>query len=246
MRGFSVSANSRAMEGLKADTKLINDLAAWARKAPSRMAQEAGLAATTLTRPANGSATTRLGRVTLDALRRTYPDWPGWHERAPGTNVKLVQFEGASFEEAPENLPVFGTGLGAARVIEGEAIEQTTLNRGEVIEYVKRPAILKRQKNAYALYVQGSSMHPALPDGEMIVAVKDAPLGVGDNVVVYLRIEDELDDGVSARAVLVKELVRRTASYVELRQYSPAMDFRIDMSEVLRIDRVLTRREMLS
>ena len=89
-------------------------------------------------------------------------------------------------------------------------------------------------------------MHPALPDGEMVVACRDMPLAIGDNVVVYLRINnEEEDDGQAARSVLVKELVRRSASYVELRQYDPRMDFRLSMDEVLRIDRILTRKEML-
>ena len=163
------------------------------------------------------------------------------------TNAQVLRMEGASLDEPVENLPIWGSGLGAAREIDGEAIEQTMLNTGEVVEYVKRPTLLKGKPDCYGLYVQGSSMHPALPDGEMVVATRNAPLSAGDNVVVYLRTADpELDDGSHARAVLVKELVRRTARYVELRQYQPAKDFRIEMDEVLRIDRILTRREMLA
>lgn len=244
----SVFANLIGMDGLAADTKLINDLCAWSNKAPSRIAAELGMAATTLTRPANGKATTRIGRQTLDALRTAYPEFPGFAgaDVVPA-NARPVRFEGASLEEPDENLPVWGTGLGTATEIDGEAIEQTMLNSGDVIEHVKRPAILKRKDGAYAIYTQGSSMHPALPDGEMAVAVKGMALSIGDNVVVYLRAENpELDDGERAVAVLVKELVRRTASYVELRQYQPAKDFKIPMTQVLRIDRILTRREMLS
>ncbi|TCP71845.1 helix-turn-helix transcriptional regulator [Sphingomonas sp. PP-CE-1G-424] len=163
----------------------------------------------------------------------------------PPSNARAVAFEGASLENPAGNLPVWGTGLGAAREIDGEAIEQTDLNTGEVLEYVKRPSILKGKQGAYGLHVQGSSMHPALPDGEMVAACRDMPLAVGDNVVVYLRMSNDDDDGAVARAVLIKELVRRSASFLELRQYEPKMDFRIPMSSVLRIDRILTRREML-
>jgi len=237
-------ANPIAMDGFEADTKLINDLCAWAKKKPSRIAMELGMAATTLTRPAHGKADTRIGRQTLNKLRAAYPDFPGFAEPDHlQSNATVVRMEGASLEEPEETLPIWGTGLGAAREIDGEAIEQTMLNTGEIVEYVKRPAILKRTKKAYGLYVQGSSMHPALPDGEMVVAVRDMPLSIGDNVVVYLK---AIDDEEASRAVLIKELVRRSASYVELRQYQPAKDFKIDMTEVLRIDRILTRREMLS
>ncbi|WP_242095442.1 S24 family peptidase [Sphingomonas sp. CROZ-RG-20F-R02-07] len=163
------------------------------------------------------------------------------------SNASVIPMEGSSNEKPQGNLPVYGTALGAEARIDGEALEQTTLNKSEVLEYVKRPVLLNGQSKAYALHIQGSSMHPALPDGEMIVVVPGMPLSIGDNVVVYLRTEDpDEDDGETARAVLVKEMVRRTARYVELRQYEPAGDFRIDMDQILRIDRVLTRKEMLS
>lgn len=66
------------MSGLEDDTKLIRDLCAFAKKPPSRIAAELGMAATTLTRPAAGKATTRIGRQTLEALRAAYPQFPGF------------------------------------------------------------------------------------------------------------------------------------------------------------------------
>lgn len=163
------------------------------------------------------------------------------------SNARVIPMEGASLEKPHGNLPIYGTALAAAKRIEGEAIEQTELNKSNVIEYAKRPPLLNGRADAYGLHIQGSSMHPALPDGEMVAVAPGMPLSVGDNVVVYLRTDDpDEDDGQTARAVLVKELVRRSATAVILRQYSPAGDFSVDMSEVLRIDRVLTRREMMS
>jgi hypothetical protein len=163
----------------------------------------------------------------------------------PPPNGEILNMEKTSDGPPHQDLPIYGTALGSAREIEGEAIEQTTLNRAEVMQYVKRPSILHNKPGSYALHVQGSSMHPALPDGELIAASSKMPVRIGDNVVVFLRANGDDDDGVTARAVLVKELVRRTASYVELRQYTPPRDFRIPMDEVLRIDHVLSREEML-
>jgi len=163
----------------------------------------------------------------------------------PETNATVMLFEGEGFERPNENLPVWGSGLGAARMFEGEAVEQTDLNSGAILEYVRRPAILAGKREAYALHVQGSSMHPALPDGEIVAVCRNRPLSTGDNVVVYLR-DNEDDDGQRSRGVLVKELVRRSASYVELRQYEPRLDFRVPMTDVIRIDRILTRREMMT
>ena len=160
-------------------------------------------------------------------------------------NAAILRFEGDGLDAPLEKLPVWGSGLGAERLFEGEAIEQTDLNSGAELDYVRRPSILRGKKNAYALHVQGSSMHPALPDGELVVACRDMPLSVGDNVVVYLR-DTEEDDGERSRGVLVKELVRRSAKAIELRQYEPRIDFSVPTADVLRIDRILTRREMVS
>lgn len=183
----------------------------------------------------------------LDVSRQEILTRAGIIEGDIGSNAQTITFEGATSDDPRPNLPVYGTALGSNRSIRGEAIEQTTLNKSEVIEFAKRPTLLNRRKDSYGLYIQGSSMHPALPDGEMVAVVPNMPLSIGDNVVVYLRpSEPEEDDGATARAVLVKELVRRSASHVVLRQYSPPADFQIDMDDVLRIDRVLTRREMLS
>ena len=160
-------------------------------------------------------------------------------------NAAVLRFEGDAFDSPPERLPVWGSGLGAARMFDGDAIEQTDLNSGAELDYVRRPSMLRGKKNAYALHVQGSSMHPALPDGELVVACRDMPLSIGDNVVVYLR-DAAADDGERSRGVLVKELVRRSASYIELRQYEPRTDFKVPATDVIRIDRILTRREMVS
>lgn len=159
---------------------------------------------------------------------------------SPASNATAVKFEGASLVAVRDDLPVYGTALGAETVIDGEAIEQTTLNQAEVIEYRKRPPISNGVERVYGLYVQGSSMYPAHRDGAFLFAQWDAPLRVDDDVVVYLRPQDAGDDGQTARAVLVKRLRRRTAQYVELEQFNPALIFRIDMKDVIRIDKVLT------
>lgn len=244
VREIGNSAISALMASVDDDIQLVRDLIAWADSNPARMAKAIGVANTTLNRFSNGTAKTRLGRETLDKLKAEYPTFPAF-AAVPPSNAKVVEFEGDGLANPSENLPVWGSGLGAARMFDGDAIEQTDLNSGAVLEYVRRPAILKGKKGAYALHVQGSSMHPALPDGEIAVACRDMPLSMGDNVVVYLRDADE-DDGERARGVLVKELIRRSASYVELRQYEPRIDFRVPMVDVIRIDRILTRREMIS
>ena len=159
-------------------------------------------------------------------------------EGIPAPNAVAVSMEGASAKRMREDLPVFGTALGAPRIVEGEAIEQTTLNSGDIVQYVRRPVILDGRTDAYGLYVQGHSMEPVHMAGDLILAETKRPARVGDDVVVYLRPIGEEDDGDRARAVLLKRLVRRTGVYLELEQFNPARTFRIDVAEVLRVDRV--------
>ncbi|OAH41278.1 hypothetical protein AX777_11370 [Sphingobium yanoikuyae] len=165
---------------------------------------------------------------------------------APVANASApFEFEGASLYRMPRDLPVYGAALGAEQLVDGEAVELTTLNKSEVIERRERPPILNGKKDVYALYVQGSSMDPAFDDGDLIVVQKAGSVSVGDFVVVYLRPKDESDDGETATSVLIKRLVRRTAQYVELRQYQPDITFRIARDDVLRIDKALRLGDLL-
>jgi len=165
--------------------------------------------------------------------------------RAPA-NALPYRFEGASTERAREDLPIYGTALGAEKTVEGVAIEQTYLNTGDIVGYLKRPVMLNDKPDSYGLYVAGESMYPVFRDGEPIVAEVKRPARVGDDVVVYLRPNGDDDDGATARAVLVKRLVKKTSAYIELQQFSPAITFRLEMNEVLRIDRVLDREDLLN
>jgi len=89
-------------------------------------------------------------------------------------------------------------------------------------------------------------MWPVYKEGQMLVAERKRPPVTDDDVVVYLRPQGDDDDGERARAVLVKRLVRRTAAYTELQQFSPALTFRIENSEILRFDRIMSTEDILS
>ena len=163
---------------------------------------------------------------------------------APETNAKLAPpMEGPGSIRMRRDVPVYGTALGAAEVIDGEAVEQTTLNTGDVIAYRRRPVILDGRADIYALYVQGSSMEPRHKDGAILFVEGNRRPAVGDDAVIYLRAPDE-HDGERATSVLIKTLVKKSASFIELEQYNPRHTFRIPMERVQRMDRVLTLDEM--
>src|SRR3546814_10970463 len=95
-----------------------------------------------------------------------------------------------------------GSALGAAREIDGEAIEQTTLNRAEIVQYAKRPVLLESNATAYGLYVSGSSMEPPHLDGTMILLDPKWRVRGGEDMGVYLRpLLTEEEDGARARPV---------------------------------------------
>jgi transcriptional regulator with XRE-family HTH domain len=162
----------------------------------------------------------------------------------PPSNALPFLFEGASTERLRQDVPIYGTALGADEIIDGEAIEQTTLNTGEIIGYLKRPAMLSGRTDVYGLYVQGSSMAPRHRDGATIFVERNRPPRIGDDVVVYLVSPDE-HDGERTTSVLVKTLEKKTAAFVELSQYSPATTFRIPAERVARIDRVIPWDELV-
>jgi len=160
------------------------------------------------------------------------------------SNAQPFQLEGAAAARMHRDLPIYGTALGAAEVVDGEAIEQTTLNRAEVVEYKRRPPILDGRADVYGLYVQGSSMQPRFRDGATVFVESRKRPAIGDDAVIYLRSPDEVE-GERPSSVLIKTIVRKTASYVELEQYNPACTFRIPMERVDRMDRVLTLDDMV-
>lgn len=233
------------MASVEDDIQLVRDLIAWTGTNAAKVAAVIGKPNTTINRFNNGSAKHRMHRDTLIALREHFPDFPGFVDMPP-LNATPVKFEGASLDRLHDDLPIYGTALGAARVVDGEAIEQVTLNRAEVVDYVKRPTLLNHKAKVYGLIVSGSSMEPRHMDGETIIADAEGRVKNGEDVVVYLRPKDGSDDGDTARMVMVKRLVRRSSTYIELQQYTPLLTFRVDMAEVLRVDRVMPWSEVLS
>jgi phage repressor protein C with HTH and peptisase S24 domain len=243
---IGISAMCSAMATVQDDIQLVRDLLAWAGLNPNQVSAKINKPNTTINRFANGTAKFRMHRDTLNALRAAYPEFPGFTD-TPETNAIPFKMEGASEERMRDDLPIYGTALGAARQVDGEAIEQTTLNRAEVVQYARRPVLLNGRADAYGLYVSGSSMEPRFDDGDMILIDPKGRVKNGDYVVVYLRPNNpEDDDGEAARAVLVKKLVRRSSGYVELEQFQPATTFRIEAEEVVRMDRVIPWAELLS
>ena len=109
---------------------------------------------------------------------------------------------------------------------------------GEAAGQLTRPASLAGDGDAYALTIVGDSMWPRFRPGRRVIVSPKAPVAIGDDVVVRLR-EGVAGGRRRAVRILIKELVRRTAGFVELRQFNPDVSFRVEGSEVAAIHKVV-------
>jgi phage repressor protein C with HTH and peptisase S24 domain len=135
-------------------------------------------------------------------------------------------------EGAP--LEVLGTAMGGEYGDLDADIELTELHMHQVIDRVPRPVSLAGDQSAYALRIVGDSMFPRFKPGERVAVSPKKPVHIGDDVIVQLRGPDG-DDGERIHMVLIKELVRRTSTFIELRQYNPNMVFRVEARRVAHI-----------
>lgn len=151
-----------------------------------------------------------------------------------GTHEISREFHG---ETPLPPLPLVGSALGGEFEDLDQHVEMTELHLNEVLEYLARPRSLASDKDAYALTIVGDSMWPRFRPGRRIVVSPRSALGIGDDVVVQLRGMDGEEERI--KLVLIKELVRRTSSHVELRQFNPDVTFRIDARRVASMHKVV-------
>jgi SOS-response transcriptional repressor LexA len=134
-----------------------------------------------------------------------------------------------------------------------EDIEMMELRLAEVLDYLARPPSLADDPDAYAVEIVGESMSPRYEPGERAFVSPKATVRPGDDVIVQLRAppapvgedgpgsEEASDIAGQITEVLIKRLVKRTSSYVELRQFNPDLTFKVPLERVRRIHRVRGR-----
>lgn len=132
------------------------------------------------------------------------------------------------------DVPVWGTGQGGD---EGTFL----LNEGDVIDWARRPQGIVGDARVFAIYIEGESMVPWRQPGGLVYAHQTRPPYPGGHVIVVFG---GVQPGEPPRA-MVKKLVRRTVTKLELEQYNPACTVVIDMREVRKLYRVLEWEEVL-
>jgi phage repressor protein C with HTH and peptisase S24 domain len=81
-------------------------------------------------------------------------------------------------------------------------------------------------------------MWPRFRPGRRVAVSPKASVAVGDDVLVKLKMAAE-EERTGKTAVLIKELVRRSGSGLELRQFNPDLTFHVDSAEVAAIEKVI-------
>lgn len=194
--------------------------------------------------------------ISLSEIHRLCYTDEQWMPKEPRASNDLAHGYSERFRTSPDapsvptprtrDIPVFGTALAADLEFDdvgtGQLVEQTVFEMGEVIAYARRPAGIYPEADAYALYVSGSSMEPRYRPGDPIFVDAKRPPAIGDDVIVQLNAQ--VDGEPEIVAGLIKTLVRRTGSYLELEQYHPELRFRVPMSRVTRLHRVVPTKEL--
>lgn len=130
------------------------------------------------------------------------------------------------------DIPLLGTAAGSV----AGSVELT----GEVIDWLVRAPGLRHVRDAYALYVSGSSMEPRYFAGEVVIANPHRPYRAGD--IVIIQVQNHPDAPVEA---WIKEFVRKSEEFLVTRQYNEPSEVKFRVETLKSVHRVLTANELL-
>jgi hypothetical protein len=177
-----------------------------------------------------------LGTTTEYLMGRTADPAPMLSEVT--INDRRIEFRGP--ERDVPGLPLVGTGDCADLEVESDTgelvqIERCSFDPEYHVTYIQRPAVLRGDRDAYAIYFHGDSMAPRFEPGEIGIAQPSRPPAPGEYVIVQLR--NGANDEVGS--VIVKKLVRQNSREVTLEQFNPPLVFVIPRERVLRMHRLM-------
>lgn len=116
----------------------------------------------------------------------------------------------------------------------GSRIEMTEIHLGKTLDRLVRPASLAGDGAAYAVTVLGEAMWPRFRAGRRLLVSPASAPAIGDDVLVGLQ-----DGRGQGQKVLIKELVRRSADAIELRQFNPDIGFAVRTSDIASVHKIV-------
>lgn len=188
----------------------------------------------------------------LEAIDRTWAQFEAADRQTDhragvdGVRSQRLAFQG---DDRPRDVPIVGTAECAFLEFDGDSVrvpvETMTMDMDNVVDHARRPALLDRRRDVYAVYFRGDSMEPRFEDGELAMVDPKQPPKPRDYVIVQLRRPDG-EDGERIYTAMAKRLVRSSASFVELQQFNPASIFRVSWNDIAHMHRVLPWDELVT
>lgn len=153
-------------------------------------------------------------------------------DQPPRSNLRIAQEVQVPLRgDLSRNLPVMGTAAGS--------LAGAFVFDGGVIDYVMRPPALAHVKDAYAVYIDGSSMEPAHLHGELRFVHPHRPPQIGDTVVVVAKYtEDGPQEG------FIKRLVKRTPTHIVVEQFNPKATIEFNRAYVSTFHKVMSMNDL--
>lgn len=126
-----------------------------------------------------------------------------------------------------ETIPVFGSAMGGP--------DGRFEFNGQEVDRIAAPPGLRGTKDAYAVYVVGSSMEPRYYEGETVYLHPGKPVRPGDFVLLQLKpkVDGDPYEGV------VKRLVSRGTATVVVSQFNPPIEITFATAEVRAIHKIV-------
>jgi len=152
----------------------------------------------------------------------------------PNSDPLTVPLSLTAIQDIPRDFPIVGSGSCGD---DGRFEFQ-----GEVIDYTRRPPRLARARDAYALYVRGTSMEPWRKDGEFVFVHPHQPVKIGDYVVVQIKPEKPGEP----MPAYIKQLIKSSDTEVRLLQFNPKTELTIRSNKIVSIHRIVDWSELFS
>ncbi len=136
-------------------------------------------------------------------------------------------------------IPIYSTVDFREIPIESGIYEGLSIERIKPFSYLYRTQRLSKMATTFGFYFKGHSMEPAYREGDFILVSNMFPPRIGDDVLLTLRSASDRDAMQAKQNCLLRRLTRRTADFIELEQFAPALTLRIPIDQVGVIYRVL-------
>jgi phage repressor protein C with HTH and peptisase S24 domain len=138
-------------------------------------------------------------------------------ELPPGIQAEPVDF-------GRPDLPILGRAQGGPQGVLMIPVEQRP------VDWTYRPPQLRGVADAFAIFVYDDSMDPRYRNGQILWIHPHMPLKQGDGVLIIK----------TSNEALVKELIRRTAASLTVKEYKPKeREFSLAMEEIRQLYRIV-------